>query len=70
MAKKTTMTDVYTALKALQKLAWRDDDMMRQETLFEMPDMLTDLSLKVANECGKASDLAAAFPYLYRVKEC
>ena len=64
-----TKQKIYNELKKLQRIAWRDDDMMRQETLFDLQEQLADLTLAVARDCGAEHDLALAFPYLYRIEE-
>lgn len=70
MDKKPLKTEVvYEDLKQAMHLAWDDDDLMDQDNLFELQDLLADLTLKVARWCGKEMNLAAEFPYLYKVKE-
>lgn len=61
MQKKT----IYKELKEIQRLAWRDDDLMEQETLFDLQERLCDLVLKVATDCGQQEDLVRSFPFLY-----
>lgn len=61
-----TKQGIYAELKTIQKMAWRDDDMMRQETLFDLQDRLADLMLRLAQDCGTEQDLASSFPWLYR----
>lgn len=62
---------MYEKLEKIQELLWRDDDMMRQETLFELQDYVAELILEVANKEGpKTVDrLVKKFPWLYQVKE-
>lgn len=64
-----TMNEVYDALKEIQLLAWSGDDLMSQDTLFEIQDKLADLTLKAAVASGRGSDLAATFPWLYTVEK-
>jgi len=59
---------IYNKLKQLQKLAWKNDDMMDQETLFDLQDILANLVLNVARDCDETEDLIKSFPYLY--EEC
>ena len=61
-----TANQIYGELVKLQKLAWKDDDMMSQDTRFDVQDSLAELLLKVAVECGKTEDLVKTFPWLYR----
>ena len=56
---------IYKELKEIQRLVWRDDDLMSQGTLFTLQDRLCDLVLKVANDCGQQGDLVRSFPFLY-----
>lgn len=62
---------MYEKIEKIQELLWRDDDMMRQETLFELQDYVAELILEVANKEGpKTVDrLVKKFPWLYQVKE-
>ena len=60
-----TRTELYQQLKEIQRLAWRDDDLMSQGTLFDLQDRLCGLVLKVATDCGQQEDLVRSFPFLY-----
>ena len=60
---------VYDELKQAMHFAWDHDDIIPQEDLFELQELLANLTLKVARWCNAERDLAAAFPYLYKVKE-
>ena len=62
------MKEVYEDLKELQLLVWSGDDLMSQDTLFEIQDKLADLTLKAAAAVGQERELAAAFPWLYTVE--
>ena len=62
------MKEVYEDLKELQLLAWSGDDLMSQDTLFEIQNKLADLTLKAASAVGQERELAAAFPWLYTVE--
>lgn len=60
-----TMNEIYKDLKELQNIAWKNDDLMTQDTLFEMQEMLADLTLKVAVAAHQENDLVKEFPWLY-----
>ena len=60
---------MYEKLEKIQELLWRNDDMMMQETLFELQDYVADLLLKVAEKEGKVDELVAEYPWLYRAVE-
>lgn len=64
-----TMNEVYDALKEIQLLAWSGDDLLSQDTLFEIQDKLADLTLKAAVSAGRGKDLAATFPWLYTIEK-
>ena len=61
---------MYEKLEKIQELLWRNDDLMDQETLFELQDYVAKLILEVAGKEGpKTVDrLVAKFPWLYTVK--
>lgn len=65
-----TKEKIYEQLKHCLCLAWQDDDLMRQETLFDLQEQLANLTLAVAQDMGNAAliDLCASFPYLYSMK--
>ncbi len=56
---------MYKELKEIQKLLWKDDDRMEQETLFDLQDYVAELILKTAKEEGQLNDLLANFGFLY-----
>ena len=60
---------MYDKLEKIQEMLWRDDDLMLQETLFELQDYVAELILNVAEKEGKVDELVAKFPFLYQVKE-
>lgn len=60
---------MYEKLKEMLSLAWKDDDRMDQETLFELQDKITGLVLEVAEEESKVDDLINSFPYLYKFEK-
>jgi len=56
---------MYEKLKKIQTLIWRDDDLMSQDTLFELQEEFTNLLLEVAQKENKTEDLVKSFPWLY-----
>jgi len=56
---------MYNELKELLKLTFKDDDRMDQDTLFDLQDRITDLTLRVAQKENKTDDLVKSFPWLY-----
>ena len=60
---------MYNELKEIQKLIFKGDDLMDQETLFELQDRITELTLQVAQKENKTDDLVKSFPWLYKVEE-
>ena len=65
--KPYSIEDIYNDLREIQNLVWQSDDLMSQDTLFEIQDKLADLMLKVAISAGKEENLARSFPWLYRI---
>lgn len=65
-----TKSGIYKELKEVNKLLWQDDDYMSQESLFKAQSIVTDLLLKVAQDCGNSAldDLVKSFPFLYEVQ--
>ena len=63
-----TKQEIYKELKTINALAWEDDDLMMQETLFELQDRIANLLLVVAQDIGNTAlnDLCDTFPYLYK----
>lgn len=60
---------MYEDLEKIQEMLWRNDDLMDQDTLFELQDYVAELILKVAEKEGKVDELVKRFPFLYQVKE-
>ena len=60
---------MYNELKEIQKLIFKGDDLMDQDTLFELQDRITELTLTVAIKENKTNDLVKSFPWLYKVEE-
>lgn len=65
-----TKSGIYKELKEVNKLLWQNDDWMSQESLFKAQSIVTDLLLKVAQDCGNSAldDLVKSFPFLYEVQ--
>lgn len=55
----------YEKIKEIQKLAWKDDDRMDQDTLFDLQEGIADLALAIATNEGMTDDLVKTFPWLY-----
>ena len=62
---KKASPNYYPFVERLLELVWSGDDLMDQETLFDLQEKMTDFALKVAKNEGKVEDLKKAFPYLY-----
>ena len=62
------MPYIYGDLKLALKLAWSGDDLISQENLFELQEILANLTLEVAQYNGTEADLAREFPFLYSMK--
>ena len=56
---------MYNELKEILKLSFKDDDRMDQDTLFDLQDRITDLTLRIAQKENKTDDLVKSFPWLY-----
>jgi len=56
---------MYESIAHIQKLLWKDDDRMDQETLFELQEYVAKLALGIAQKEGRVDDLLREFPYLY-----
>ncbi len=59
---------MYEDIKKIQKLLWKDDDLLRQETLFEIQECVAELALKIAKREKKTTQLVGDFPYLYETE--
>jgi hypothetical protein len=58
---------MYDTLKTIQKLLWKDGgDRIDQDTLFELQEQVTQLTLEAASKEKKVDDLLKEFPYLYQ----
>lgn len=55
----------YTA-KELLKLAYKNDDMMQQEDLFELQQKLAMFVIELAEDLDKDDELVEEFPWLFR----
>jgi hypothetical protein len=63
-----TKQKILSELIEIQKIVWKDDDLMDQNTLFELQHKLANLVLGVANDLNKGHDLVELFPWLYKVE--
>ena len=61
---------MYEKLEEIQRLLWREDDRMDQETLFELQDKVAELTMEVATQEGQETvdRLVSKFPWLYERK--
>lgn len=59
---------LYNKIKEIQKLVWKNDDLMMQETLFELQDKIADLALIIAQKEAKTDDLLENFKWLYKTE--
>ena len=60
-----TKKETYRRMKSLLALAWKNDDYMSQESLFELQQKLANYTLDAASDCGEVFSLADEFPWLY-----
>ena len=56
---------MYEKLKEIQQLLWKNDDLMDQDTLFELQDKFAKLTLEIAEKENKIEDLIETFSWLY-----
>lgn len=65
------MSDSFDKLCEIQKLAWKGDDLMDQETLFALQDAISPFLLDFAGKLGsdKVDKLLEMFPHLYCTEE-
>ncbi len=59
----------YADIKAIMRLAIKDDDRMDQGTLFDLQDAVSALALRIAIAEGKENDLVRTFPAWFTEKE-
>ena len=57
---------MYNELKKVQELLWKSDDLMDQDTLFELQEYVAKVILSVAKKEKKIDDLIKSFPWLYK----
>lgn len=57
---------MYEEIKNIQKLLWKHDDLMDQETLFEVKELVIKLALRIAEKEKKTDQLIKDFPNLYK----
>lgn len=61
-----TKKDILKRLIKVQKLLWKNDDLMSQETLFDLQDEVQTLVLKVAEDTNSTDIILKEFPWLYK----
>lgn len=61
--------DIYDGMKEVLRLAWEGDDLMSQDTLFQIQDKLANLALLSAIAARQEEDLVREFPYIYTFGE-
>lgn len=59
---------MYKELSDIQRLLWKNDDYMDQETLFELQEKMAELVLNIAIKEHKIIELLAEFPWLYETE--
>lgn len=59
---------MYKELSDIQRLLWKNDDYMDQETLFELQEKMAELVLNVAIKEHKITELLVEFPWLYETE--
>ncbi|MBO5918714.1 MAG: hypothetical protein J6Q14_08120 [Oscillospiraceae bacterium] len=66
---RSRIHDIYDGMKEVLRLAWDCDDLMSQDTLFQIQDKLADLALITAVAARQEKDLVREFPYIYTFGE-
>lgn len=61
------LKDIYAKVVNLQRIAWRGDDLMDQDDLYELQEELGDLAMDIANQLGRGGELVKEFPWLYHL---
>ena len=61
-----TKKDILKRLIKVQKLLWKDDDLMNQEILFDLQAEMQVLVLTLANDTNSTDVILKEFPWLYR----
>ena len=56
---------MYNDIKKIQTLLWKHDDMMQQETLFELQEVVAGLALRIAEKEKRTEEIVKDFPHLY-----
>lgn len=59
------MRKLYTRIVNIQKLIWKNDDILDQNDLFDLQEKIADLALAIAENENKTDDLVEKFPWLY-----
>lgn len=58
--------ELYDEVKAILNLAWKNDDLMTQEVLFQLQDAVGSLALSIAEDENSVEDLIKSFPWAFR----
>ena len=58
--------ELYDEVKAILNLAWKNDDLMTQEVLFQLQDAVGSLALSIAEDENRVEDLVKSFPWAFR----
>lgn len=69
MDNRSKTAGYYGIICDIQRLAWKDDDRMDQETLFDLQERIANFALLIAEDENRVDDLVKAFPWVYEVKE-
>ena len=59
----------YDKIEEILSLAWRNDDRMDQETLFDLQDRLAEFALKIAQDEWCVDRLIKKFPRIYERRD-
>lgn len=61
--------ELFKDITEILGLAWKDDDRMDQETLFDLQEKIAELALKIASREHKVDELVKKFPWAYEVSD-
>ena len=59
---------MYEKLKRVQKLLWEDGDCIDQESLYEIQELIAEITLESAKVEHRVPDLIKTFPYIYEAE--
>ena len=57
---------LYKEVKKANKMLWVSDDMIDQDTLFDLQDKLAEINLEIAKPIMEVENLVKTFPWLYK----